>query len=264
VRTAEPAANPMNTSRKRSASQLAPPHRRRERPTDVLAKLADRINKSHADFVAFGEDMVERAMTIGDLLIEAKDKTPHGRWQPWLRDNCPRISERTAQVYMQLARARESFAEDPQSAAVFRKVPDLSMAGILKRLPRAKAQRCRQLQRFSGSRVGSVPVQQKGNDLSDEPERDPQQNVTTGLIDALHWLDQNARDAKALVAAFDEEAAQAYSSWEVTSASLRDLANLLLAVAAEWDHPHKIPIRAFDVHRVVDQGPVRKRACSVS
>jgi hypothetical protein len=47
---------------------------------------------------------IEHAITAGNLLIEAKAKlNKHGQWLPWLREHCT-MSERTAQLYMRLAR----------------------------------------------------------------------------------------------------------------------------------------------------------------
>ena len=46
-------------------------------------------------------------MAAGDALIEAKAKMPHGGWLPWLAEHC-KLSERSAQLYMQIARNREA------------------------------------------------------------------------------------------------------------------------------------------------------------
>jgi phage N-6-adenine-methyltransferase len=40
------------------------------------------------------------------LLLEAKAKVPHGQWLRWLAENCPTVSPRMAQYYMDLARKR--------------------------------------------------------------------------------------------------------------------------------------------------------------
>jgi hypothetical protein len=45
------------------------------------------------------------ARAAGELLIQAKAKAGHGKWLPWLRDECE-ISVRTASLYMRLAKNR--------------------------------------------------------------------------------------------------------------------------------------------------------------
>jgi hypothetical protein len=46
---------------------------------------------------------LDHALIAGHLLLEAKQHVRHGEWLPWLCDHCG-IPERTAQVYMRLAR----------------------------------------------------------------------------------------------------------------------------------------------------------------
>ena len=74
--------------------------------SNSLTDLAARIQQEHdavADALKRG---VEHAMRAGDLLIEAKAQlNKHGQWLPWLREHCL-ISERTASLYMRLARHR--------------------------------------------------------------------------------------------------------------------------------------------------------------
>jgi DUF3102 family protein len=62
-----------------------------------------RIKHEHGACAAAIEQGCYHAITAGRLLAEAKAQLKHGGWLPWLRDHCG-ISQRTAQVYMQLAR----------------------------------------------------------------------------------------------------------------------------------------------------------------
>jgi hypothetical protein len=70
---------------------------------DVLTDLAARINTSHAQTERALRDAVRHAIRTGELLIEAKAQHNHGTWLTWLNNYCE-IPERTAQVYMRLAR----------------------------------------------------------------------------------------------------------------------------------------------------------------
>jgi hypothetical protein len=74
-------------------------------PERKFARLADRINAGHDRFLATLKRGFNHAMRTGELLIEAKALVGHGKWLLWFRNNC-RMAERTAQVYMRLARNR--------------------------------------------------------------------------------------------------------------------------------------------------------------
>jgi len=77
-----------------------------------LADLAARIQYEHELCAVAVKRGCEHAIAAGKLLLEAKAVIGHGRWLPWLREHC-RMSARTAQVYMQLAR----LAPDAQRVA---------------------------------------------------------------------------------------------------------------------------------------------------
>ncbi len=87
-------------------------HAQPDAGTDValsnsLADLAARIRIEHEATDAALKSSVEHAMAAGDLLIEAKGQVKHGQWLPWLTDHCA-MSERTAQLYMKIAKNRET------------------------------------------------------------------------------------------------------------------------------------------------------------
>lgn len=72
-----------------------------------LHELADKINDGHLRVLELEQSRQEVAKQVGDWLNEAKAKVkqdPKARWLPWLRENCPDLSERTAQQYMKFAR----------------------------------------------------------------------------------------------------------------------------------------------------------------
>jgi|GEM_PF-3428090 len=69
-----------------------------------LTVLAADIKAAHLEIQASAEAMAERALLAGNALIEAKGIVRHGEWSRWLQDHCA-LSERSAQRYMQMARA---------------------------------------------------------------------------------------------------------------------------------------------------------------
>ncbi len=73
----------------------------------ALDALAERINTEHEACHASMQKGLDHALKAGALLLEAKAGLPHGEWLPWLKENCPDISERTVQRYMRLAENRD-------------------------------------------------------------------------------------------------------------------------------------------------------------
>jgi hypothetical protein len=90
--------------------------------SNSLPELAARIRAEHEATSAALKSSAEHGIAAGELLIEAKAKMPHGQWLPWLKDNCA-MSERTAQLYMRLAKNREAIEEQIRNGSA-----DLSMS----------------------------------------------------------------------------------------------------------------------------------------
>ena len=91
--------------------------------SNSLADLGARIRAEHEATAAALQRGVMHAMSAGDLLIEAKAQLKaqlgHGKWLPWLAKNCV-ISERTAQLYIKLAKNRATIEKEmanPRSVA---------------------------------------------------------------------------------------------------------------------------------------------------
>jgi hypothetical protein len=78
--------------------------------SNSLAHLAARIRSEHEAVATALKESVRHAIMAGELLIEAKGQVPHGKWLPWLSDHCT-ISERTAQLYMRVAKNRTAIEE---------------------------------------------------------------------------------------------------------------------------------------------------------
>jgi hypothetical protein len=89
--------------------------------------LVERINVEHAAVERSGSEMLERAVSCGELLAEAKQSMAHGDWTAWLRANFAG-SIRTAQVYMRLAKAQRAALLDP-SASVRHALAGIALHG---------------------------------------------------------------------------------------------------------------------------------------
>jgi len=97
----------------------------------MLADLARRINAEHEATEIAMQSGLEHAIKAGELLLEAKEAVPHGNWLPWLKANCS-VSERTAQLYMKVAREREALGAESASLA------DLTLEQAARRLSKPK------------------------------------------------------------------------------------------------------------------------------
>lgn len=92
--------------------------------SNSLTDLAARIKIEHEASLLSMKRGLEHAIAAGNLLIEAKAQLKHGQWLPWLREVCQSLPERTASLYMRLAR---NLPELEKSATV----ADLTVRGAL-------------------------------------------------------------------------------------------------------------------------------------
>jgi hypothetical protein len=95
--------------------------------SNSLADLAARIRAEHEASAIAMQRGLEHAINAGRLLIEAKAQLKHGQWLPWLAEHCE-VSERTASLYMRLAR------HAPELEAKAQPVADLTVRGALELL----------------------------------------------------------------------------------------------------------------------------------
>jgi hypothetical protein len=72
-----------------------------------LPILAANIPRAHADVFAAAKTAAEHTINAGHALIEARGLLKHGEWLPWLSEHCA-LAERTAQLYMQIAKSGQT------------------------------------------------------------------------------------------------------------------------------------------------------------
>jgi hypothetical protein len=83
---------------------------------DLARRVRDAIEAANSAF----RNALRKALDAGAALLEAQAQVPASEWQRWLKDNCF-LSMRTAELYMQLARNRETIE------AELSRVPGLSL-----------------------------------------------------------------------------------------------------------------------------------------
>lgn len=70
-------------------------------------QLQTAINREHEFVRQSAKDMVQHALNCGNLLMQAKERVPHGGWAAWVDANF-KGSEWVARKYMQLAREEQA------------------------------------------------------------------------------------------------------------------------------------------------------------
>ena len=134
----------------------------RTAPAPSLSDFAARINTEFAAIQKTDQDanktVVQRAISFGRTLSQAKEKVGHGKWEKWLNDNCRDISARTAQRYMKLA-------DSPEVRAELGKNDTVSLLSLRKALARkSQTQRPKTIGGIRQSR--KQPCQKTGSSLS--------------------------------------------------------------------------------------------------
>jgi hypothetical protein len=79
--------------------------------TDKLRELVTKINEGHAWLLKSSQSVLERAIKVGDMLIEAKSIVAHGHFLKWIETNCNGMSDKTAERYMKLAENKAKLSE---------------------------------------------------------------------------------------------------------------------------------------------------------
>jgi Protein of unknown function (DUF3102) len=89
-------------------------------PHDDLDTLAAKIRNAFQEMTKVMRTAVRIGLDAGDALNAAKQQVPDGEWGRWLKNNCY-LSQRTVQVYMQLANHRD------EVETKLAEIPDLSL-----------------------------------------------------------------------------------------------------------------------------------------
>jgi len=137
-------------------------------PSDDLDVLASRINSEHDEVVKAVRHGADHAIRAGKLLLAAKIAVRHGDWSEWLATNC-RVSERSAQLYMQLAR------EFPQGLAGVSLTAAIKLLEPLKspeeKMPPGPRQRGKRNPIAEAIKAGPLSILEKAWEAASDNER---------------------------------------------------------------------------------------------
>jgi Protein of unknown function (DUF3102) len=201
-----------------------------------LDTLAEQINEEHHKVEAAMGSALQHARRAGKLLIEAKERTHHGEWLPWLKANFEG-SERTAQMYMRV------HSRWPEIEANTKSVSDLTLTGALREIgPPQEAAITRE--RFEG------PLRWAGVEAGEESTeaREP------GVIEQMQKSPRGREVMAEINREFDAEGA-----YLRVRSKIHDLALLMRHVVPEEAASREFAHHAADIARdaVMDRRPLR-------
>jgi hypothetical protein len=188
-----------------------------------LDQLAHEINRQQQLADDHFRTSIDHALRVGQLLLDAKARVPHGEWLTWLAANTS-VSDRTARGYMQLARQRQIGDRSPLGLRdTLRAIAEPRAPGPAPEPPAATTD--------LGARLRDAGLDRQARDRlrDDRPERSQAERESWQAFDsAREALEREARAARRRDLADDERAAAA----ERAAASARQTANLMDALAA--------------------------------
>jgi hypothetical protein len=129
-----------------------------KRKAEELSQLATKAKEAHLRVVNAPRVVLQHAITAGHALNEAKNKVGHGKWLAWLKENCPDISDRTAERYMKLAEGQARLDKKLEDKAKFDIVSNLTINEAL-----------RLIDEPDGEQSASAEVQQTGDAVCSSP-----------------------------------------------------------------------------------------------
>jgi hypothetical protein len=72
-----------------------------------VIELTQKVNEEYYQIYSHDRTDYPRAVMIGEMLNNIRPRVAkHGQWQNWLKENCPKISYETANIYMRVAKGQ--------------------------------------------------------------------------------------------------------------------------------------------------------------
>jgi hypothetical protein len=148
------------------------------------ADLAKAINEKYSQIVSSLRTTFMRAVEIGELLEQAKDRVGHGNFEVWLGSHC-QLSFSTARRYMKLAEDRPKIEEQLKletASGKSVKLTDLNLTSARRLLAAPK----------QGSGSSKAPVTEKYKTIENDliaclkDLREKAESYASGTIEALN------------------------------------------------------------------------------
>jgi SMC interacting uncharacterized protein involved in chromosome segregation len=152
-----------------------------------IPDLAKLINDKVAQMVTAARTSFTRAIEVGELLKQAKDRVGHGNFEAWVSDHC-QFSYRSARRYMKLADERPKLEEQLKlEAPKLANVASLNLTTAQRLLAPAKSNAPETEKEKSGKPPTTVQYKQIENDLIAclKDLREKAESYAHGTIEAL-------------------------------------------------------------------------------
>src|SRR6516225_4353068 len=134
--------------------QEAAKQRDEKRKAEELSQLAAKARQAHGIVANSTKVVLQHAITAGNALNEAKSKVGHGKWLAWLEENCPDISNRTAERYMKLAEGQAKLWKKLQDTDKFDTMSNLTINEALRLIDESDGEQSVETQK-TGDAAGS-------------------------------------------------------------------------------------------------------------
>jgi hypothetical protein len=144
---------------------------------ELVSRIKDQLKLMEDTANKIKQTMLQQALHLGELLLQAKARVDHGKFGQWLEKNCLTISERSAQRYMAL---KEQWPKiDAWLKANSATVADLSLR--------------------KAEKIIALPPDNDDDDDNGPKSSDLYDKAQNNLIKKLQALDVDAADAAAEV-----------------------------------------------------------------
>jgi hypothetical protein len=160
------------------------------------ADFARAINEKLSQMVSAARTSFTRAIEIGELLKQAKDRVGHGNFEAWVNDNC-QLSYRSARRYMKLADDRPKIEEQLrlEAPAKMANVANLNLASAQRLLSPPKSPEA------SGQR-GKPPVTEQYKQIENDLIaclKDLREKAESYAANTVEALNDTVSDIKSMI-----------------------------------------------------------------
>jgi hypothetical protein len=179
-----------------------------KRKAEELSQLATKAKEAHLIVVNAPRVVLQHAITAGAALNEAKSKVGHGKWLAWLKDNCPDISDRTAERYMKLAGNQAMLDKKLQDPDKFDIVSNLTINEALRLIEEPDGEQSAEAQKTGGQ--GDASSSSSGKGKQTKQHRDPTPKQLKKQIDNFktEWEELNGSQKRHFVRTNQHELAE--------------------------------------------------------